>query len=86
VTFRRLVWLALIAAAPHQSLAAEASCKAAVGVARAQHYVEMCKQVSPATHPPCNVDNPCALIIDEIKRGCAMLGKDVPPLCQNDPR
>ena len=32
--------------------------------------VARCTEVSPATHPPCNADNPCELIIGEIKRGC----------------
>jgi hypothetical protein len=43
--------------------------------------VEQCLEVSPATHPPCNAANACALIEDEIRRGCTMLGKDAPAFC-----
>jgi hypothetical protein len=61
------------------------SCLETAGEDRAKAYVEQCIEVSPATHPPCNVVNPCELIIDEIKRGCAILvkaGDDVPPFCK----
>jgi uncharacterized protein YecT (DUF1311 family) len=57
------------------------TCSAAVGAAKAEEYVAQCQQVSPATHPPCNVANPCELIVDEIKRGCAFIGKDAPKFC-----
>src|SRR5271170_2784658 len=62
-----------------------ASCKQAAGEGWAKAYVEQCLEVSPATHPPCNVENPCELIISEITRGCALLvkgGDDVPPFCK----
>jgi len=43
--------------------------------------------VSPATHPPCNADNPCALIISEIKRGCGFFTPGstpkAPAFCRN---
>jgi hypothetical protein len=52
---------------------AEGSCHAEVGARQADTYVKQCKEVSPATHPPCNAQNSCALIIAEIKRGCGML-------------
>jgi hypothetical protein len=29
--------------------------------------------------PACNGQNACSMMIDEIKRGCAMIGKDNPP-------
>ncbi|MGX5800457.1 hypothetical protein ACWGS9_04350 [Bradyrhizobium sp. Arg314] len=35
--------------------------------------------MSPATNPPCNGQNACGMMIDEIKRGCAMIGNDNPP-------
>ncbi len=60
---------------------AERSCKAEVGAAKAEQYVDQCQQVSPATHPPCNVANACALMIDEIQRGCALITKDAPAFC-----
>jgi len=59
------------------------SCTAEVGAVEAQDYVDICIAVSPATRPPCNADNPCQLIWDEISRGCAMLGSDAPRECDD---
>lgn len=47
----------------------------------ARTLVERCLRVSPATHPPCNVRNPCNLIIAEISRGCALLEATKPDFC-----
>ncbi len=52
------------------------ACSAERGQAAAQRLVKICTSVSPATHPPCNVVNSCALIEDEIARSCALLGED----------
>jgi hypothetical protein len=57
------------------------SCTRVIGVERSQKLVQECLQVSPATHPPCNAQNSCALITDEIKRGCALLGNQAPRFC-----
>lgn len=59
------------------------SCLAGVGAAAAARLVERCIQVSPATRPPCNAQNSCAMIQDEIDRSCAMFGPDEarPPEC-----
>lgn len=57
------------------------SCSVAVGIERAKRLVEECMAVSPATHPPCNVQNSCVLIINEIKRGCDLLGRNAPAYC-----
>ncbi len=76
---------ALLAAT--SGLAFAASCKAELGTAKAATLVNRCTEVSPATHPPCNDANPCALIIAEIKRGCGILIKDgaadTPSYCKN---
>jgi hypothetical protein len=40
------------------------------------------RDVSPATHPPCNGENACDLIIGEIRRGCGMLTSDIPGYCR----
>ena len=57
-------------------------CKQSVDKAVADTLVRQCMQVSPATHPPCNADNACELIRDEIRRGCAMIDKeDAPVFC-----
>ncbi len=58
-------------------------CINAVSAERAKKLVDECIQVSPATHPPCNSQNSCELIIDEIKRSCALLGPSKPSFCAN---
>lgn len=55
------------------------SCAAEIGAAAAARRVAICRNVSPATHPPCNAVNSCALIDDEIARSCALFdGKGAP--------
>jgi hypothetical protein len=61
---------------------AQASCTDEVGAARANTYVQHCREVSPATRPPCNAANACSLIIAEIRRGCAFLKEDAPAFCR----
>jgi hypothetical protein len=39
---------------------------------KARKLAQECVKISEATHPPCNVENPCDMMIDEIKRSCAM--------------
>ncbi|MDY0959994.1 hypothetical protein SOM26_14965 [Sphingomonas sp. CFBP8993] len=64
------------------------SCAAERGQAAAQRLVKICTSVSPATHPPCNAVNNCAIIEDEIARSCALIGDDAAntPGCAVDPR
>jgi hypothetical protein len=64
-----------------QSSTSGQSCRTAVGKERADRLVEECAHVSTATHSPCNAENSCVLIIDEIKRGCALIGRDAPQYC-----
>ncbi|MGF7152556.1 nuclear transport factor 2 family protein [Novosphingobium gossypii] len=52
------------------------SCAAQVGDAAARKLVAQCIAVSPATRPPCNAANSCAMIRNEVARGCAILGED----------
>lgn len=52
------------------------ACAATLGSAKAAALVKRCIAVSPATHPPCNVANPCEMIQGEIDRSCAMYGPD----------
>ena len=47
-----------------------ATCLSERGKAVADRLVERCLAVSGATHPPCNVENSCAMMEDEIKRNC----------------
>ncbi len=57
------------------------SCIGAVGAKRSKQLVIQCTQVSPATHPPCNAQNACSLIVSEIKRGCLLIGQGAPAFC-----
>ena len=66
-----------------RGLAAQTACRADIGEAAASRLVERCIQVSPATHPPCNADNPCALIQGEIDRSCKLWDKDPPAECRS---
>ncbi len=68
------------AAAPAR---ADVACSQSAGQQKAQLLVQQCQQVSPATHPPCNVANACDLMIDEIRRSCAMIGTKAPAFCSS---
>ncbi|QFP64587.1 lysozyme inhibitor LprI family protein [Brucella anthropi] len=57
-------------------------CRQEIGAKAANVLVNQCKEISPATHPPCNASNSCDMIRDEIKRGCSMVGDKKPPYCQ----
>jgi len=62
----------------------EVSCRKEVGKKAAAALVKQCLEISPATHPPCNDQNACSLIKDEIKRGCEMAkteGGTAPKFC-----
>jgi len=55
------------------------TCAQAVGQQRANQLVQQCLQVSPGTHPPCNAQNSCKMITDEIRRSCRMIGTGSAP-------
>ncbi|PQZ64199.1 DUF1311 domain-containing protein [Ochrobactrum sp. EEELCW01] len=57
-------------------------CRQEIGAKAANVLVNQCKEISPATHPPCNASNSCDMIRDEIKRGCSMVGDKKPSYCQ----
>ncbi|HMN53114.1 MAG TPA: hypothetical protein PKC32_02855 [Sphingopyxis sp.] len=63
------------------------SCGAEIGQQAADRRAALCRNVSPATHPPCNAANSCAMIENEIARSCALLGKDgaLPADCRPAP-
>ncbi len=63
--------------------AAEATCTDEIGKTAADKLVGRCIAVSPATHPPCNAENTCKMIRDEIDRSCAMYaaGEKKPAEC-----
>lgn len=82
----RASWIGRIAFAAAMGSASPGmaqTCTAEVGAEEAQTYVDQCLEVSPATRPPCNAENACQLIWDEIARGCAMLGEDAPDFCSD---
>lgn len=66
------------------------SCRREIGEEQARMLVDKCMQVSPGTHPPCNAENSCRTIADEIRRSCSLLGGDRPMWCDQfrnvDPR
>ena len=59
--------------------AEEKSCAGELGKKPSDTLVKWCINVSPATHPPCNSNNACNLITDEIKRGCGFLKNETSP-------
>jgi Protein of unknown function (DUF3011) len=61
--------------------AEDKTCLQQVGKARSDQMVKQCLQVSMATHPPCNAQNSCEMITEEIRRNCQMLGRDGPTFC-----
>ena len=71
-----------------QPAAAETSCNQSIGPAKAHRLVEQCLMVSPATHPPCNADNSCELIISHNIDRCGFLGdgNEVPKFCTGLPK
>jgi hypothetical protein len=71
---------AVIAAGPSEQ---PASCLDDIGPAASARLVERCIAVSPATRPPCNAANPCAMIQGEIDRACEMYadGRNRPAEC-----
>ena len=63
--------------------ASSMSCTLDQGADDAAELAARCTRVSPASHPPCNPDNPCQMIQDEIDRSCAMYkpGETKPAEC-----
>lgn len=55
------------------------ACNTILDEAELAELVEQCMQVSPATRPPCNGENSCEMISDEIQRGCAMIPENERP-------
>lgn len=61
------------------------SCAADIGAAAAAKRVAVCRNVSPATRPPCHAANSCAMIEDEIARSCALFDGKGEPMQGCDP-
>ncbi|KQM19101.1 hypothetical protein ASE49_06880 [Novosphingobium sp. Leaf2] len=62
--------------APVPAASAPIACSSDIGESAAAALVSQCVAVSPATHPPCNAANSCAMIRNEIARSCALIGDD----------
>jgi len=60
------------------------SCTDTRGALEAAQLVAQCTQVSPATHPPCNAANSCAMIEAEIRRSCGLLDPSHQPAFCNE--
>ena len=62
-------------------------CRDTVGAKQAALYVKQCLQVATETHPPCNADNTCELMISHNINRCAFLGDaTVPKFCTTLPK
>ena len=85
LNFKPLLALGFIGALSWSSaVLAETSCTASIGAKDAKVLADQCIQISPATHPPCNAQNSCDIIKEEITRGCDMaksMGGQVPKFC-----
>jgi hypothetical protein len=83
--FKPLLALGFIAVLSSSSaVLADNSCTASIGAKDAKVLAEQCRQISPATNPPCNPQNSCDMIKEEITRGCDMaksMGGQVPKFC-----
>ncbi len=62
--------------------AKDVSCRDTVGAKQAAIYVKECLQLKSETHPPCNADNSCELIISRDIYRCNWLGDQAPKFCR----
>lgn len=71
-----LLVLAAVSVSPSFGQAASnrgaVACRDEIGPVAARRLAAKCRDASPATHPPCNVVNPCAMMREEIERSCRM--------------
>lgn len=59
------------------------ACSQAIGPQKAKEIVDRCLDMSGSSHPPCNVENSCNMMIEEIRQGCAASGAEAPKYCTN---
>jgi hypothetical protein len=72
------LWLAaVLALSMNTGAGQDSSCSSMAGPERSAKYVRQCLEVTPATHPPCNAQNTCELVIGEIVRGCRLIREDL---------
>ena len=61
--------------------AKDVPCRDTVGAEQAAVFVRDCIAVASETHPPCNADNACELIVSHNIFRCAGLGDGAPKFC-----
>jgi uncharacterized protein len=61
--------------------AKDVPCRDTVGAEQAAVYVKDCIAVASETHPPCNADNSCELIVSHNFVRCFFLGDGAPKFC-----
>lgn len=61
--------------------AKDTPCRDTVGAEQAAIYVKECIAVASETHPPCNADDSCELIVSHNIFRCVDLGKGAPKFC-----
>ncbi len=61
--------------------AKDVPCRDTVGAAQAAIYVKDCIAVAPESHPPCNADNSCELIVSHNIFRCNEMGDQAPKFC-----
>jgi uncharacterized protein len=61
--------------------AKDVPCRDVVGAEQAAVYVQQCMAVASETHPPCNTDNSCELILSHNIYRCSWLGDRAPKFC-----
>jgi uncharacterized protein len=61
--------------------AKDVPCRDTAGAEQAAVYVKQCIEVATETHPPCNADNSCELILSHNIFRCAGLGDGAPKFC-----
>jgi uncharacterized protein len=66
--------------------AKDVPCRDTVGTKQAAIFVQQCIAVATETHPPCNADNSCELILSHNIFRCAGLGDQTPKFCAAYPQ
>jgi len=61
--------------------AKDTPCSEIVGARQAAVYVQQCIAVATETHPPCNAENSCELIVSHNIFRCGGLGDQAPKFC-----
>jgi uncharacterized protein len=77
----RKAYATRIAALTASDNAKDVPCSDTVGAEQAAVYVQQCIAVATETHPPCNAQNSCELIVSHNVFRCAGLGDQTPKFC-----